>query len=206
MTVRVVDQAHKGPHVRLGAFNGALIADGLACPEPCPERSNSDLPQPPVTRKNHPYLQQMSCKWATLNPKVGGSSPPRPTSSKAPHGGVFSVLGDGGSCRVPTGHGFRVERARGPAWYMKYRLPDGRQVQKKLGPAWTERGRPPAGYFTKRVAEPSAVAAGGKVRIDQVEVIGSSLDLRQLRLVLAWAELHQEELLENWRRRVRVRH
>ena len=53
----------------------------------------------------------------------------------------------------PTGHVFRVERARGPAWYMKYRLPDGRQVQKKLGPAWTERGRPPAGYFTKRLAE-----------------------------------------------------
>lgn len=58
-----------------------------------------------------------------------------------------------GSFRPPTGHVFRVERARGPAWYMKYRLPDGRQVQKKLGPAWTERGRPPAGYFTKRLAE-----------------------------------------------------
>ncbi|HTX33334.1 MAG TPA: tyrosine-type recombinase/integrase [Solirubrobacteraceae bacterium] len=48
---------------------------------------------------------------------------------------------------------FRVERVRGPAWYAKYRLPDGRQVQRKLGPAWTERGRPPAGYFTKRLAE-----------------------------------------------------
>jgi integrase len=58
-----------------------------------------------------------------------------------------------GSLRVPTGHVFRVERARGPAWYIKYRLPDGRQVQRKLGPAWTERGRPPAGYFTKRLAE-----------------------------------------------------
>jgi integrase len=57
------------------------------------------------------------------------------------------------SLRVPTGHVFRVERARGPVWYAKYRLPDGRQVQKKLGPAWTERGRPPAGYFTKRTAE-----------------------------------------------------
>jgi integrase len=54
---------------------------------------------------------------------------------------------------VPTGHVFRVERARGPAWYAKYRLPDARQVQKKLGPAWTERGRPPAGYFTQRLAE-----------------------------------------------------
>src|SRR5437588_10134927 len=52
-----------------------------------------------------------------------------------------------------SGHVFRVERARGPAWYAKYRLPSGHQVQKKLGPAWTERGRPPAGYFTKRTAE-----------------------------------------------------
>ncbi len=58
-----------------------------------------------------------------------------------------------GEFRPPTGHVFRVERTRGPAWYAKYRLPDGRQVQKKLGPAWTERGRPPAGYFTKRLAE-----------------------------------------------------
>jgi integrase len=48
---------------------------------------------------------------------------------------------------------FRVDRQRGPVWYAKYRLPDGRQVQRKLGPAWTERGRPPAGYFTKRTAE-----------------------------------------------------
>jgi integrase len=55
--------------------------------------------------------------------------------------------------RPPTGHVFRVDRARGPVWYAKYRLPDGRQVQKKLGPAWTERGRPAAGYFTKRLAE-----------------------------------------------------
>ncbi|MBV9000010.1 MAG: tyrosine-type recombinase/integrase [Solirubrobacterales bacterium] len=53
----------------------------------------------------------------------------------------------------PSGHVFRVERARAPVWYAKYRLGDGRQVQKKLGPAWTERGRPPAGYFTKRLAE-----------------------------------------------------
>ena len=52
-----------------------------------------------------------------------------------------------------SGHVFRVERTRGPVWYAKYRLPDGRQVQKKLGPVWGERGRPPAGYFTKRLAE-----------------------------------------------------
>lgn len=55
--------------------------------------------------------------------------------------------------RPPSGHVFRVDRVRGPVWYAKYRLPDGRQVQRKIGPAWTERGRPPAGYFTKRLAE-----------------------------------------------------
>ena len=46
---------------------------------------------------------------------------------------------------------FRVERKRGPAWYAKYRLPDGRQVQKRIGPAWTERGRPPAGFVTAQL-------------------------------------------------------
>ena len=58
-----------------------------------------------------------------------------------------------GAVRPPTGHVFRVERASGPVWYAKYRLPDGRQVQKKIGPAWGERGRPPVGWFTKRTAE-----------------------------------------------------
>src|SRR5947199_7176022 len=55
--------------------------------------------------------------------------------------------------RTPSGHIFRVDRARGPVWYAKYRLPDGRQVQRKLGPAWTERGRPQDGHLTKRLAE-----------------------------------------------------
>ncbi len=53
----------------------------------------------------------------------------------------------------PSGHVFLVDRARGPVWYAKYRLPDGRQVQRKIGPAWTERGRPPAGYVTKLLAD-----------------------------------------------------
>src|SRR5581483_2749064 len=60
------------------------------------------------------------------------------------------------SLRMPgavSGHVFRVERARGPVWYAKYRLPDGRQVQKRIGPAWQGRGRPAAGYVTKRLAE-----------------------------------------------------
>jgi hypothetical protein len=52
--------------------------------------------------------------------------------------------------------------------------------------------RPP--HFHARHAE-----EGAKVRIDTLEVIESSLARRQLRLVLAWAELHQDELLENWR-------
>jgi Domain of unknown function (DUF4160) len=43
-------------------------------------------------------------------------------------------------------------------------------------------------------------AGSAKVRIDTLEVIESSLGRRQLRLVLAWAELHQDELLDNWRR------
>jgi Domain of unknown function (DUF4160) len=42
-------------------------------------------------------------------------------------------------------------------------------------------------------------AGSAKVRVDAVEVIESSLPRPQLRLVLAWAELHQDELLENWR-------
>lgn len=39
-----------------------------------------------------------------------------------------------------------------------------------------------------------------KIRIDQIESIASTLGRRQLRLVLAWAELHQQELLDNWQR------
>lgn len=39
-----------------------------------------------------------------------------------------------------------------------------------------------------------------KVRIDSLEVLDSSLSRRELRLVLAWAELHRAELAENWRR------
>jgi integrase len=57
------------------------------------------------------------------------------------------------AARSVTGHAFLADRKRGPQWYVKYRLPSGRQVQRKLGPAWTERGRPPAGYFTKKTAE-----------------------------------------------------
>jgi integrase len=56
------------------------------------------------------------------------------------------------SARV-TGHVLLLDRTRGPVYYMKYRLADGRQVMKLLGPAWTERARPAPGYYTKRTAE-----------------------------------------------------
>jgi integrase len=49
---------------------------------------------------------------------------------------------------------YRVERKRGSQWYMKYRLPDGRQVQRRIGPVWTsKRDEPPPGHFTKRGAQ-----------------------------------------------------
>lgn len=49
-------------------------------------------------------------------------------------------------------------------------------------------------HFHARHADGTA-----KVRIDTLEVIDSSLGRRQLRFVLAWAELHQDELSENWK-------
>jgi len=53
-----------------------------------------------------------------------------------------------------SGHVFLAERKSGARWYMKYRLPDGRQVQRLIGPAWSsKREDPPAGYFTKRAAQ-----------------------------------------------------
>ena len=51
-----------------------------------------------------------------------------------------------------------------------------------------------APHFHARHADGSA-----KIRIDTLEPIETTLGRRQLRLVLAWAELHQEELLENRR-------
>lgn len=38
-----------------------------------------------------------------------------------------------------------------------------------------------------------------KITIDTLEPIESTLGRRQLRFVLAWGELHQAELMENWR-------
>jgi len=51
-----------------------------------------------------------------------------------------------------SGHVMLRQGPRGPVYYVKYRLPDGRQVKRRLGNAWTERGRAPDGYFTRRTA------------------------------------------------------
>jgi integrase len=55
--------------------------------------------------------------------------------------------------RRVSGHVELRKRKREDQWYMRYRLPDGRQIQKRLGPVWSKGGRPPEGYFTKRTAQ-----------------------------------------------------
>lgn len=50
-------------------------------------------------------------------------------------------------------------------------------------------------HFHVRTAGHSA-----KVRIDTLELLASDLPRRELRLVLAWAEMRSTELEENWRR------
>ena len=49
-------------------------------------------------------------------------------------------------------------------------------------------------HFHARAAEHAA-----KIRVDTLEVIVSDLPRRELRLVLAWAEMHSDELKDNWR-------
>ena len=34
--------------------------------------------------------------------------------------------------------------------------------------------------------------------IDTIELIGGELPAREIHLVVAWAEIHRQELLENW--------
>jgi hypothetical protein len=50
-------------------------------------------------------------------------------------------------------------------------------------------------HFHARAAGHSA-----KVAVDTLEVLANNLPQRELRLVLAWAEMHAEELRENWHR------
>jgi hypothetical protein len=53
----------------------------------------------------------------------------------------------------------------------------------------------PPPHFHARASGHSA-----KVRIDTLEVMANDLPHRELRLVLAWAELHIDELDRNWLR------
>lgn len=63
-----------------------------------------------------------------------------------------------------------------------------------IGPDVLRRSWPPA------LPRATRRRPGQGVRIDEIDVIDSDLGQRQLRLVLAWAELHQAELLENRQR------
>ena len=87
---------------------------------------------------------------------------PRPNRPKAcagdPGRARQALVGPGGgselmAARRATGHVRLARGKRGDRWYLKYRLPDGRQVQNLLGPAWTGNGRPAAGHYTRRMAE-----------------------------------------------------
>ncbi|MGH2879650.1 MAG: tyrosine-type recombinase/integrase [Solirubrobacteraceae bacterium] len=52
-----------------------------------------------------------------------------------------------------SGHVRLRKGTRGDVYYLKYRLPDGREVKRRLGAAWSGRGRPPEGCFTRKMAE-----------------------------------------------------
>ncbi|HEX5468915.1 MAG TPA: N-terminal phage integrase SAM-like domain-containing protein [Gaiellaceae bacterium] len=69
---------------------------------------------------------------------------------------------------------FRVDRKRGPRWYIKYRLPDGRQVQKCLGPEWPDKGRPAPGYFNRKTAEAALQATLTDLRRGLLALAGRS--------------------------------
>jgi len=60
---------------------------------------------------------------------------------------------------------------------------------------YQEKGQHERPHFHARDAEHKA-----SIAIDPPVVMAGSLPRRQERLVLAWAELHRDELLENWRR------
>lgn len=53
-------------------------------------------------------------------------------------------------------------------------------------------------HFHARYAEFSA-----SIALDDLTVLAGRLPAKQLRLVLAWAEIHRDELIENWERAAR---
>lgn len=102
--------------------------------------------------------------------------------------------GPGGRSRLPRLHPYRRIRARPTDRPVRQdlRVPT---ISRFLGiviAMYFDDHDPP--HFHARHAEGAA-----KVRIDTLEPIESTLGRRHLRFVLAWAELHQAELFENWR-------
>jgi hypothetical protein len=59
-------------------------------------------------------------------------------------------------------------------------------------------------YETTRHQQPHFHAAYGEnmasFTIDPPALLAGSMPRKQLHLILAWAELHQEELMDNWER------
>ena len=90
-----------------------------------------------------------------------------------------------------SGFVFRVERARGPQWYAKWREPGGRQVKRRIGPAWTRRGRPAPGYFTKRTAEEWLRAI--LMELDALALAGAELDVTFAAAAREWLRYVEED-------------
>jgi integrase len=90
-----------------------------------------------------------------------------------------------------SGFVFRVERARGPQWYAKWREPGGRQVKKRVGPAWTGRGRPADGFFTRRTAEDWLRAH--LTSLDTLAAAGAVLDVTFAQVAREWLRYVAED-------------
>ena len=50
----------------------------------------------------------------------------------------------------------------------------------------------------QRAKKEKAFEAALKVDINNIQVIRGSLPNKQLRLILAWCTIHQDELMQNW--------
>ena len=90
-----------------------------------------------------------------------------------------------------SGYVFRVERARGPQWYAKWREPGGRQVKRRIGPAWTKRGRPAPGFFTRRTAEDWLRAV--LMELDALALAGADIDVTFAAAAREWLRYVEED-------------
>jgi hypothetical protein len=90
-----------------------------------------------------------------------------------------------------SGFVFRVERARGPQWYGKWREPGGRQVKRRIGPAWTSRGRPAPGFFTRRTAEDWLRAT--LLELDDAATRGADLSVTFAEAAHEWLRYVEED-------------